>query len=231
MKTSEYRLIGEGGCHVAYDMGDGNVLKRPKRIWQLLCQYETAAEDVRLASEYFKEFLWPTVVLQDRKNPRTYSFVQPMLPEYRALTIGMLEDPDIREQFDEFLRRNESLYADTGRAFDFFGLEGMVAALVAEEGSKGGAGLVQAVRKVFGQLVAKVFLGKDEVETDVPVSNVLVLRRGKRNVLRIADPTLTNERSDRMEDVTFAYCCNFLNKRYLKKRLGKDVLLRPAKSG
>lgn len=224
MKTSEYRFLGEGGCHAVYDMGDGNVVKRPKRIWQILCQYETAAEDARLASRYFKEFLWPSAVLRNEKNPREYSIVQPLLPEYRALTSGMLEDPEIREQFDEFLRRNESLYADTRHAFDFFGLEGMVAALVAEESPKGGAGMAQAIRKAFGQLVMKAFLGRDEVEADVPASNVLVLRLGGKSVLRVADPTLTNEGSGRMEDLAFAYCCNLLNKRYLKKRFGKDIL-------
>ncbi|MDQ1343444.1 MAG: hypothetical protein QG650_163 [Patescibacteria group bacterium] len=137
----------------------------------------------------------------------------------------MLErSPELREQFTDFLERNEALYAETGRAFDFFGLEGMVSALVAEENPEREEGIVHSIRKVFGRLVARVFLRKDEVEERVSITNLLVMDRDGKKTLRIADPTLTNERSTKMEDIIFAYCCNFLNKRYMAVRFRREIL-------
>lgn len=92
------------------------------------------SKDVRVAREYFEEYLWNTSVIRDTNNSKGYSIIQPILPSYSPLTLNMIENfPELGEQFEDFLNRNEGLYKETGRAFDLFGLEGMVAALIAKE--------------------------------------------------------------------------------------------------
>lgn len=159
MKTNKFPILGEGGCHIVYDTKDGNVLKQPKWIWGFLCNFEMISEDVRLSAEYFRDYLWPTSVVRNAENIKGYAIVQPILPSHTLLTLDVMENSnELKEQFDDLLNRNEILYRETGRAFDFFGLEGMITALLAKEGVKENDNIAHVLRKIFGQLIAKVFL-------------------------------------------------------------------------
>ncbi len=82
------------------------------------------SEDVQIATKYFEKYIWPTAVVRDVKNSKGYVIVQPILPTNTPLTSDILKSStELEKQFDDFLKRNEILYAETGRAFDFFGLE------------------------------------------------------------------------------------------------------------
>lgn len=142
----------------------------------------------------------------------------------------MLENSlNLQEQFDDFLNKNEILYAETGRAFDFFGLEWMIASLVAKEGVKGNENAVHVFQKIFRQLVVKVCIWKDDIGEDISITNLLFIEQDGIQTIRVVDPTLTNERSMKMEDKTFAYCCNSLNRKYMKKFFKRDILIQSIK--
>jgi hypothetical protein len=220
------RTIGEGGCHVVYDTGDGKVLKRPKGVWKLLCDYSDMAKDAFFAGKYFGEYLWPTEVLpDDPESPASYFLIQPLLPRYETLTVEMVrKDSELARQFEDILDRNEKLYAETGRAFDFFGLEGMVEAFAAGDGPTEGWSLEELLRKAFASAMANVFLSK-EIEGNPSISNLLVIDKADGKAIRIVDPTLTDERSHNLEAQAFAFCCNGLNRRYLRLLFEKEILL------
>lgn len=223
MDTEGLPLLGEGGCHSAYRMPDGGVIKIPKLAWRIVCDYSTVAEDTELAREYFGEFLWPTRVERDG-DFGGYAIIQPLLPRFEALTKETLdESEELRTQFERLIEANERLYARTGRSFDFFGLEGMVAAMAAEEDPEENA-MLQVIRKTFGQLVSKLHLGKDDAPAKVAVSNVLVVDEDGKRRLVIADPTLPNERSNELEAFVFGHTCNFLNKRVMERQFGIEIL-------
>lgn len=209
---------------------DGNVLKKPKWIWRILCDFDAISEDVRIATKYFEDFVWPTAVIRDTKVSKGYVIIQPILPPHLPLTLDMLENsPELSRQFDDFLQKNETLHAQTGRSFDFFGLEGMVSALVAKEGVKGNENVIHIFQKIFRQLTLKALLGRDDIGETVSITNLLVIDHGGEETIRIADPTLTNERSEKIEEKTFAYCCNSLNRKYMKKYFRKDILVQKIK--
>lgn len=223
METAGLPLLGQGGCHEVYLLPDGNVLKVPKLAWRIVCDYETVAEDLRLAREYFGEFLWPTEAVPDG-DFGGYFLKQPLLPRFESVTREKLEgDSRLRAEFDRIVESNERLYAETGRSFDFFGLEGMVAALAADGGSDENA-VLQIFRQAFGTLVAKLHLGKDDVPAEIPVSNVLVVEENGCERLVIADPTLPNERGDEIEAFVFGHACNFFNRLAMERQLGIRIL-------
>lgn len=231
LKTTEkFPVLWEGGCHIVYDTKDGNVLKKPKWIWRLLCNFDVISEDVQIATKYLGDYIWPTTVMRDIKSPNGYTIVQPILPTNIPLTLDILEkSPKLREQFDDFLNKNEILYTETGRAFDFFGLEWMIASLVAKEEIKETENVIHIFQKIFRQLVVKVFIWKDDIGEDISITNLLFIEQDGIQTIRVVDPTLTNERSMKMEDKTFAYCCNSLNRKYMKKFFKRDILIQSIK--
>lgn len=186
------------------------------------------SEDVQIATKYFEKYIWPTAVVRDVKNSKGYVIVQPILPTNTPLTSDILKSStELEKQFDDFLKRNEILYAETGRAFDFFGLEWMIASLVAKEGVKGSENAVHVFQKIFRQFVVKSVIWKDDIEEGISITNLLVIEQDGLQTIQVVDPTLTNERSMKMEEKTFAYCCNSLNRRYMKKHFKRDILLQP----
>lgn len=57
----------------------------------------------------------------------------------------------------------------------------MISVLVAEEKVQEKGDISHILRKIFGQIITKIFLGKKEVEENIPIGNLLVIEKeGKK---------------------------------------------------
>jgi hypothetical protein len=115
-------LLGQGYEYRVYEYGDDKVMKIPKNN----IIYRNSADDVfynyLIAKEMFPEYVLPTDLIQyDDK----YVVIQEKLNNYRHFTKADLEDPNLREQFEDILGRNNMLIKRELGALDLWGVQGV----------------------------------------------------------------------------------------------------------
>lgn len=115
-------LLGQGYEYRVYEYGPDKVVKVPQKNFL----YGNSADDVfynyLIGREMFSEFVLPTDLIQLGED---YILVQKRLNKFRQFNKADLDDPVLRDQFEDLLTRNNLLLKRDLGALDLWGVQGI----------------------------------------------------------------------------------------------------------
>jgi len=121
------KIIGFGGENIVYKSTNDTVIKKPFGIRYFINPVETTNEiisDLKILQAYFRDYLAPTKIIpyKNKLGIQSYTMTQEYIKGV-SLEKFHLENENVKQQFLEIMKINETMLKLENKSYEFFGVQ------------------------------------------------------------------------------------------------------------